>query len=320
MSNCSIIIPVNSDEFSSVSSETKFVNLEQVVPEGSSSSASLWDVYRAWTLAVTGNSPRTYRNSECPVEFEGSIIRFFLGFYAWPSDPELQYSLSATLGTISDPQKVEVEKKKEVFVNNTNEIQSDWYLKDPVAEWISTNEIWDSYGNKISAPEILSNGSLIKLSKECFAGMTLAGKAIGDYYVLTIEVNKELWEDEKKKETVSSQGDTTTVIDFTDEEKNSTVIENVQSTITASWVDSSGKTQTEQLELIIPDCVTNLLKQCPGSPYYLNWCEEVSNRQVYYSSCTGEVIKVVDGVNPHKYCIKIASDEDFSPWLKGLIR
>jgi len=80
-----------------------WVRLEQITPAQTRKFASIADVYRAWTLAVAGMSPSKRRTQGCPVEFFENVVRFFLGFYAWPSDPSLPYTLTATMGEISPP-------------------------------------------------------------------------------------------------------------------------------------------------------------------------------------------------------------------------
>ena len=111
------------------------------------------------------------------------------------------------------------------------------------------------------------------------------------------------------------------VTDLTPEKLNADKIANIEITVTVTWEQPDGTLGTDQLRLEIPQCVLDVLSFCPGgAPYYLLWCEKSSDRQVYYSGCTGEVISVRDGVNEKSYCSKIALDRDPGPWLRSLVR
>lgn len=311
-----LLIPYASDE--AVVDTAVAVRLEQIIPATTKKFASLADLYRAWTLASSGISSRTYRVGDCPVEFDGNIVRFFLSFYTWPTDPNLQYKITTTLGEVSEPQEINLTREYFDFADNVQSIDLPYYLEDAELNWETPT--YNKYGERIPAPEITNNHNSIALSSEVFGGLQIKGTAIGDYYVVTIEIEKEQWEPvEEEPSTVVS--DVIIVTDLSPERLNASSITNIKCTVTASWTNETGGVETEQLALAIPQCVLDVLSYCPGDEimYYLQWCEEVANRKVYYSTCDGKVLAVFDGVNPKTYCAKIPMEKDPGDWLRSLM-
>lgn len=292
-----------------------WVRLEQIVPAKTGKYASLTDVYRAWNLAASGISPRVDRANGCPVEFDGDIIRVFLGFYAWPSRPDLEYQLSTTIGTIGQAQIIRLPREFSAFANNTTAIDLHCYMEDVVVAWESP--VFNRYGEEIPPPAIINHNTWLELSAEAFGAMRIKGNAVGGYYILTIDINKKQWDDPEIPPPSQVNGDITYVNPLPYNRTNADKITGLSATITATWIASDNTAATDQLPLEIPQCVLDVLAFCPGNPgYNLDWCEDVSTTIVYFSACTGEILKICEGLDPHSYCTRISTNTDPGPWLR----
>ena len=131
---------------------TARVRLEQIVPAETSKFANVRDLYQAWLLAASGQPARLYRAGGCPIEFEGSTVRFFLGFYAWPSDPALPYNLTASLGQLGPGQRVEMAREYSEFVDNASIVALPFFMEDITATWETPT--YTRYGERIPPPAI----------------------------------------------------------------------------------------------------------------------------------------------------------------------
>jgi hypothetical protein len=225
-------------------------------------------------------------------------------------------------GEIGDRLEVKLDKNLFKFVNNSSELELNYALSDVTGIWIT--KVYDRNGQYQSAPTVSMDEKTLEFGKDVFGEVEISGKALGHYYVLTMEIDKKHWVPEGVSEdTGGEQIEDGDVIwsDTTPEEMNSYSYSNLAITITASWLDSKGKTMSFPLELEVPDCVKAILAFCPGEEimFYLKWCEDSSDRQVYFSTCTGEVLEVRDGVNEKTYCHKMALKRDPGPWLKTLL-
>lgn len=291
-----------------------WVRLEQIVPAATKKLPSLSDVYRAWNLAASGISARTERPVGCPVEFDGPLVRFFLGFYAWPSAPDLAYQLTTTIGEVGPAQIVLLPREFSAFVNNASAIDLPYYMEELTATW--ETPVYNRYGETIPQPVIVNHHTHLTFSSECFGALRISGKAVGSYHILTVEIDKNTWTDESVEPPPQIQGDVTYVNPLPFNNQNADSISGITATITATWLAGENIAATDQLPLEIPQCVLDVLAWCPGNPnYILNWCEEKTETVVYYSACTGDVVKVCTGLNPRKYCTQLALADDPGGWL-----
>jgi len=297
----------------------QWVRLEQIIPATTRKYASIQDLYQAWMYAATGKSATRSRQSGSPVEFDGTIVRFFLGFYVWPSAPGLPYQLTTTIGEVGPQQLIELPREFSAFAKNAAVIDLECYMVDVTVVW--ETPVYDRYGEQIAVPEITNMGNYLKLSHESFGALRVVGKAVGGYHVLTVEVDKGLWDEPEATRPEQTQGDKTFINQLPVNTTNSNKISNIEPTITASWqTTTDNTTDTDQLRLEVPQGVLDVLGWCPGNPLFiLDWCQKVSSTNVYYNSCTGEVIKVCDGLDPHKYCTRIELQTDPGPWLRSLL-
>lgn len=319
MSTESLRIAITGQEQTAAAADDVWVRLEQVLPSRLSYYASIRDIYKMWNAAVTGKSARTIRPTGCPIGFSGSDIYVWLGVYAWPSHPDLLYTLTAALGTVGEAQIIHKEKEFSVFVDNATTIDLPYYCEGLTWEWESP--CFDRDGGQITPPEITDHGSWLEFSTEVFGGLRLRGTAVGGYHVsemilskpLTVEElteeQQEIIQDEEQEE-YESEG-IMIYVPKRPTRLNGYKIENLQNTITASWIEPDGSTDTDQLRLEIPPCVEEALAFCPDMyRTIILLCEDISTRNVYYSTCTGEVVAIWDGIDPMKYCVDISGTTD----------
>lgn len=286
-----------------------FVNLEQEKNEKTYEYPTIKDIYYMWLQAVTGKSAMLMRPISCPVEFDGETINIYLGFYVWLSDENIQYSLSSTFGEISVGQKIKKNRELSKFINNSNTVKFDYIMKDVSIEW--EMPCYNSIGQEIPRPgyKILQTG--IRFDYPVFSCIRIKGKAIGYYHLCKISLNKKIEEEELSQEEIVDQehyergGEDYFIITPSNKTRlNSFKIENLESTINCLW----GKDKTEQMRLILPKCVEEVLSFCPDMfKVVVLWCSKISTRQVYYSTCNGSLVAIYDGKDTKNYCNKIES-------------
>lgn len=298
-----------------------WVRLEQIMPSEAADYASLADVHAMWLAAATGRSARLLRSLTCPLEFDGTTIRIFLGFYAWPSSPSLPFSLSVAMGEISAGQVVRQQREFSLFIDNRTGVDLDYYMEGISLVWETPSFL--RTGEEIDAPTFtLVNGNRLEFSSEVFGAIRVSGIAVGMHHVVSMELSKPV-------EDVPAPADYTVYPDNTflmnvppvDLVASSPKIENLENTVTASWLDQA-ETETEQLRLALPKCVAAVLAMCPDMYQTITLlCQEVSTLSVYYNACTGAVIAAVSGADPQKFCTQIGAGETVvaNPWGVGTL-
>ena len=292
------------------------------MPKENAEYASLRDLHDMWIAASTGQSAQLMRPSTCPVEFENDIIRVMLGFYTWPSSPDLPFSLSPAMGVISAGQKIEKVKEFSVFVNNQDSFALEYYMTEISTYWETPT--FDRDGGDIPAPVVTIDGNYLRFSTEVFGAIRIKGIAIGFHHVVTMELEKGVdQEPSAETEPAETPFDEDDIITGLPEywDWNSPKIENLENTITATWVDGE-ESETEQLRLELPLCVEELLKMCPNAYTSLTAiCNEISTLTVEYNACTGAVIRVYFGKDPWRYCTIIppGTTAIANPWGIGTL-
>lgn len=298
-----------------------WVRIEQLIPPEVSQFASIRDVYQLWLSAATGKSAQKLRAVNCPVEFDGSDIHVYLGFYAWPSYLDLPYDLTPSIGTIGERQVIRKRREFSAFIDNQNRLDLPYYMEEVTAEWETPT--FDRYGEQITRPSITNHNTWIEFSSEVFGSLRVSGVAFGSYQVAEMIVTRELTEEEIPAEELADQQhpseDTYIVTPLPTKRLNGYIPENLDNTITAAWIAADGTTATEQMQLEIPQCVQDVLSFCPDMyKTLLLWCRDVATRQVYYNTCKkpAEVIAIFDDVDPRSYCEQMQVNDGFDPgWL-----
>lgn len=322
--NESVIVSVSNN---SSGADDIWAWIEQPVPPKESEYASTRDVYQMWIAAVTGKSARTLRPNNCPVEFSGDNITAFLGFYIWPSVPNLQYQLSVSIGTLSPRSPIRKLREYSDFLDNSDTLKLLYYMEEVDISFESP--CYNRYGDEIEIPDYsVIDGIYIKFDSPVFCGVRIKGYAIGDYYLTSIAVSKSIVEEEVpladalEKEHYEKDGEEYFIITPSPKTRlNGYRITNLDCTVSLSWMDDEEQ-ETDQKRLELPQCVKDVLAFCPDMyKTIVLWCEEVSTRQVFYNTCNGELILVRDGKDTQHYCSKISESYDdpgaVRSWIKG---
>lgn len=309
-------------------SSSPWVKLEQVKPPKTRQYAAIEDVFNAFMYAASGLSARMVRQPGCPVEFDTSngqqIVRFSLGFYAWPSSLTLPYQLISNIGELSTPRQVSDLREFTLFANNSVGVVLPYYMQSASVIWESL--VYNRYGEQIPPPAITNNHTNLLFDCECFGVLRVTGIARGTYHELTIELDK-------KNDTLPSKAPevirgNTYYLDPIQQE-NANKFEELAPTIQVYWpggdenapIDqgiTAHGTDSASLNMEVPTCVQDALSACPGSDYITRWCTTTSDKQVYYSTCDGSVLDVRDGKNPSSFCSN-AEQSGTNPglWLRG---
>jgi hypothetical protein len=286
-----------------------WLHLEQIAPVDEYANAR--DVYDMWLAASTGRSAQLLRSSVCPVEFIGDTVNIYLGFYVWPSLPDLAYSLAASNGTINPGQHIRQHREFSVFIDNQDSIDLPYFMEKVSIAWETPT--FDQYGASIPAPTITAAGNQIEFSTEVFGAVRISGMAIGWHHLLMISIDKPIT---AEPENGSVYYPSATEIYEPGPILTSDKISNVSSTVTASWVDGA-ETKNEQLSMKIPKCVEDLLNMCPEN-WKFQLCWEFVDKIYYYNACKGEIMYVRDGQDVTSFCTAIAPGGSvqfpFNPW------
>jgi hypothetical protein len=299
---------------------TDWVKLSQIIPPEITQYASLKDVEKLWRIAATGGSAQRQRATDCPVEFDGENVIVYLGFYAWPSRPDLAFTLAAAIGEISGDQIINMPREISVFVDNRSTVDLDYWLENAVIEW--ETPAFDRYGAEIPRPTWTNHHTHIEFASEFFGCVRIKGTATGHHYTSTMTLAKPIVEepitpnkpDPNHPENVIIIGGETPTTQL-----NGYKIENLQNTITATWLDN-GETKTDQMQLVIPSCVKAILEMCPNMlETIVLLCHETSTLKVFWNTCTGQVMSAAP-VNKRSYCNEISHTTGVvNPWGMGLL-
>jgi hypothetical protein len=271
----------------SSSSHSPWVKLEQIVPKNLARYATIKDLYDLWLAAKTGSSAQLIRSDVCPVEIDGGIIRLWIDFYVWLSNPEDSYSLSAGIGAFGGKVHTEAHKAFSLLADNTREIALPYYFVDGVSvTWES--DTFDRVGNQIfNVGMSVVDGCWLQFSEKVFGVVRVAGSAVGYKERLTIEVDK--GEDPEDGHWVEY-----TLTDF-----------NVDITVTTE----DNEEVMHLTDATLPECVNTLLTMCPDQEN-ISMCDGLVQvgllgklMTVYYNSCTGEVLHVeLSDARESNYC------------------
>jgi len=311
--------------------------LEQILPDEADKFANAADVYNLWITAATGNSAAALRPNNCPVEFEGSTITAFLGFYVWPSNPGLDYLLSSTFGKFTNPRFVTALRSFSVMIDNQSRYALPYFMTSVSTTW--ETPVFNARQEEIiPKPTVkLESGIWLVMPEPCFGALRVTGVAQGKSIVLELEFTKvvteedmtteqqQLWQRGPNGEIILTQAPSSqlvgySVIDF----KN--VISVSYSCPSMSGGDNvetgdlvNTDIITDQHDTILPQCLKDILSWCPGQFDIASiFCEKVKTTRIYYNSCTGSILGHDDKTNGQSYCSKVVdSPKAGSGWLPG---
>jgi len=301
-----------------LSVDDAWVRVEQIKPTGALKYATLADLAKMWLLATTGGSARLYRSGLCPVEFEGDTVRVFLGFYVWPSAPDLPYSLRLAMGTATGGQQIERLRHFSVFVDNRTDYALKYFMTGMTAVWETPT--FNRVGVEIDPPTVTLDGNKLRFSREVFGCLRVSGTVVGFHHVAIMELSKPVdTEPEGVEAPTRPGGDNDIILGLPAYlQWNAPIIENLENIVTAVWMDN-GEEETAEMRFEIPACVEALLAMCPD--FYqtiVMLCQKVSTLAIRYNACTGELLSATPGKDPWNYCTVLADRETVTPNPWGL--
>ncbi len=296
MSNTSLSIQLSDSEGSS--SSGVILRLEQ--EERPIDAMTINDIYQMWLLAKAGISARTYKPYSSDVAFNGDYVTFSIGFYVWPIPANLPYGLSFNLreitpeqqeaeeeeitdgsefGFITEAEVLEKESQQTVVFPLNNRVEIDAVVQDLDYHWVTP--VYNRLGALQPPPDItLVNNALI----------------IPDDYFGAARVN------------LIQQGfrhEVQITLANINEDGQNIKIDDINITITATWQNLEGETETAELQLELPAALAAALRLCGNN--HDRVCHDCDNYlvHVYYSICDGGVIdtKVIDLDGSGSWCL-----------------
>lgn len=251
------------------------VRLEQAGLPDIDELVNLGDIYQMLLGAWSGISAQSLPPEDCPFSYEDGVVTVALDFYAWPTALDLDYGVTASIGTLGEPVRIEIEKEFDQILDHTDLVTLPYYLEGAQLTWQSP--AFDRNWRVIDRPTVTMDGSTLRLSEPVFGVMRIKATAVG--YLHTVRISLV-----KQEETEDEDGN----LNMTGYK-----IENLQCTVTASWIDENGKFQTFPLDLEVPECVKDFLDECPGGGAKGSAGPTPERPYVYYNTCTGQVILVL---------------------------
>lgn len=322
------IVPRSSGNYQSC-----WVRLEQIMPDEAKSKAAVADIYNLWLAAATGRSAVRLRPDNCPVEFDGSITRVFLGFYLWPSRPDLQYSLSVALGRVGIARQVRPQRSFSAIVDNASRYALPYYMESVTVIW-ETPAYTPSGEQILPAPQpLLVDGIWLVWDREVFGAIRVDGLAVGSAIVIEMEferqvITRHLREDEEQQWHTGPHGELilTPTPENTQDSHRVTDLKNALTVRAACGGDGLGRDEvdpatitTETHDVVIPECVQTALSICPGEEDLESLlCETLPEKRIFYNACTGQTLGERAGDGGSSYCSRVVTAPKSSQgWLPG---
>lgn len=261
---------------SAASSDSNFVTMEQAEVPTTTSLLQLATLYRLWYRALLdGHSARLYRPAGCPVSFEDGAVTIWLDFYVWPSSKDLRVELASSIGTIGPAEIVELPRERDIIVELTDRVDLEFLpVFLPVMTW--QTPCFTADGSELEPPELQCLETAIILPQELFGVARMTATVWGYKYRLAINLDK-----------------------------SDNRVELEPPVITAVWRNGSGEYQARQLELTVPDCVQTALGLCGGGRSHFCGARKHTEDipvNVYYSTCSGEILAIRPGEDPEGFC------------------
>ena len=274
-------------EASKESNSSVWVRLEQANLPSNNGNINLDDVLRMNSLERARMSAFHYRADE-DIYFsdDGNVINIPLLFLVFPSDPNLNYSLSIQEpGKISGKKRVNPQKVQEVIVPMANKVKMPYLINSAELEW--ETECYNEYGNIIPKPNYFIEKDTIYFDSTFFG--VLRGKFTFVAYEYTATLSFTKFEDSKSYSDVRRLK---TIIS-----EKTLKITNIECTVLCKFLDEHKSEHIEKLELKIPKSVELFLESCAKAPNLpiIEWNDEKEHCHTtyYFSMCDGSIIDTV---------------------------
>lgn len=238
---------ITSATFSSSSSDTSgygrgglWASLEQDFDEADELKelADFGTLRRMLIPALAGMSAVSVLSAECSyTSFLSGTASIFLDFFVWPSDLDLDYTLTANLGTISGPTRTRQAKSFDIIVDGSNYSELDFIFDGRITPSMPIfTPLGEDLGDKV---DFEMDNAVMVFPQAVTSVFRANGDAIGYKHTLTAQFTKASVEGYNKVEDVALQ-------------------------VTCTWTDEAGEIQSTTLQLKIPDCATKALEFCEG--------------------------------------------------------
>lgn len=258
--------------------------------------ATLADIDAMLALARSGASARNRQASRCgwaKWDANGDLV-VTLALWVWPSDIDLQYSLTLPPNVTGAPPALErLPKDSKYWVAGSGgEIELPWLLEDASFSWHPRIGVWDEKSRPAEPPEIHQDKARLIITPHPDpppagggrAGWGAQGERHGVLWALGTAVG---WRHDIVVRYPKGGGD--------DPSAPAISVTNADDIpVRATWTDENGKTRTDDATLEIPDCVKAMLEECPaGSKNRIRMRPEGGPPVVvYYNSCNGRVLDI----------------------------
>jgi hypothetical protein len=264
MSSANITIQLQNE--SVTGSAAPWVHLEQ--PMVNSSRLTMDDFDRMLALVMAGNSAHQYMQPDCPATITETEITTALVFFSWPSSPDLRYTINTDLAAKNAPTSLKMDQEFDAVAEMATECILPFYMEGVTVWW--QTPCYNRLGEAVTPAEIVHDGNALKFSSEVFGVLRVIGTAVGQRHTHTLTMPKSA----------------------------STKVTDVKAIVTAIWETSPDSEGSEELELDIPDCVSNLLEVCPdtGENLYAKALKQAAghDKEIFFSTCDGSVLEVRD--------------------------
>lgn len=263
--------------------------------------ATLADIDAMLALVRSGASARNRQASRCgwaKWDANGDLV-VTLALWVWPSDIDLQYSLTLPPHvTSAEPVLERLPRDTKFWVAGSGgEIELPWLLEDASFAWHPRIGVWDEKSRPAEPPEITQDKARLILTPlpdpppasggragwgaqgERYGVLWARGTAVGWRHDISIRYPKGGGE----------QADPAApAIRITGADSVN---------VRATWTDENGETRTDEATLEIPDCVRDMLEKCPaGSKNSIRMKPEGEPPVVvYYNTCNGRVLDIRRG-------------------------
>lgn len=242
--------------------------------------ATLADIDAMLALVRSGASARNRQASRCgwaKWAANGDLV-VTLALWVWPSDIDLQYSLTLPPNVTSAPRVLERLPRDTKFwvAGSGGEIELPWLLEDASFAWHPRIGVWDEKSRPAEPPEITQDKARLVLTGEGerYGVLWARGTAVGWRHDISIRYPKggDAQDDPAAPAIRITGADSVNV--------------------RANWTDENGETRTDEATLEIPDCVRDMLEKCPGSNSIRMQPQGDPPVVVYYNTCNGRVLDI----------------------------
>jgi|GEM_PF-3709229 len=289
MQTTSLTITRAAEDDDSTTSSCPTLVLEQPDFATGSDTVTMSQIVDMVNAARSGESAWTVLKSACTYvdwdDDDEGVLHVALPFYAMPSTPGLDFTVTASGVTLSDPIRSSAARTTDAVFTAATTVQLDYYFETGSAEQLIP--AFDAEGNQVTVSATLS-GSTLTLSQAVTTVFRVTGTAMAYKYNAQFDLDRT---PEKTVITVDNNGN-----EITRETKEVWMtLDEPSIAVLATWlceVDDEWEEQSASLTLELPDCVSSMLTVCPDSgerknPIILN---PPHTLDVYYSTCNGKVL------------------------------